>query len=221
MNISKTTILRLASLQIKKVNLLLISLLILLSGCAEFNGTPLEGVLGGDHDIIHLAYTIADDLEENAYPPLIPRHPEQPVLLTTFVNNNDLQQTSHFSRILQENITSRFVQHGYTVREIKMRKNLQVRQREGETILSRDLKEIRSSQSAQAIAVGTYSITNRTLYISARLINPENANILSSTDHKLVMGKEMLAMFGLQFKPQDEMDLVDEPEPSFITKILY
>jgi TolB-like protein len=204
----------------KKYFLITIIVSVLLSGCTTFNGTRLEGLLGADENLVSYSYHIAEDLEQNAVPALIPRSPDQPVLVTTFVNNNDLNQTSRFGRILQENIASRFVQMGYTVREIKMRKNLLIRQRSGEIFLSRDIKEINPSVTAQAVLVGTYSITNRIMYISARLINPETSTIISSSDYHLVMDKNVLAMFGMEMA-QDDPYTIDRPKESVINKIFY
>lgn len=195
--------------------------LLLFSSCSTFNGTPLEGYLGADQNLIDLAYTIAEDLEKQAFPPIIPRHPDRPILTTTFVNNNDLGETSHFSRILQEHLTSKFVQMGYTVREIKLRNELHIEPGNGETMLSRNLQNINKTQTAQAISVGTYSFTGRTMYISARLIDPESANILSSADYKIVMDKNVLAMFGLELRQDEEMNLIEEPKQSFMTWLLY
>jgi hypothetical protein len=195
-------------------------LLLCLSGCTYFNGTRLEGYLGADENLISLSYKISEDLEEKAVPQLMPRHPEQPLLTTTFVDNNDLNQTSRFGRILQEHITSRFVQLGYTVREIKLRNNLLIRPKSGEIMLSRDLKMINPSLSAQAILVGTYSYTKRTMYISARLINPENSTIISSMDYQLIMDDNVLAMFGLKIA-KDDPYTIEKPRESVINKIFY
>ena len=194
---------------------------LLLSSCASFNGTSLEKYLGADNNLIAVAYSIADDLEKHAFPPLIPRHPGQPLITPTFVNTHDLSETSHFRRVIQEHLTSRFVQMGYTVKEIKMRKELQVRERSGETMLSRNLTHIQSQQKAQAVSVGTYSLSGRTLYISARLIDPSTSSILSSVDRKIIMDPTMLAMFGLQLKAEDKMDHIEEPKTSLMTSILY
>ena len=195
-------------------------LLLCLSGCTYFNGTRLEGFLGADENLISLSYKITEDLEENAIPRLMPRHPDQPLLMTTFVDNNDLNQTSHFGRVLQEHIASRFVQLGYTVREIKMRNNLLIRPKSGEIMLSRDLKLLNPSLTAQAVLVGTYSYSKRTMYISARLINPENSTIISSMDYQLVMDENVLAMFGLKIA-KDDPYTIEKPRESLINKIFY
>lgn len=199
----------------------LLSLLLTLSlaGCSYFNGTKLEGILGADENLISLSYKITQQLEERATPRLMPRNPDQPLLVTTFVDNNDLTRTSHFGRILQEHITSRFVQLGYTVREIKLRDSLVMKPKSGETILSRDIRLVSPSLSAQAILVGTYSYTNRTMYISARLINPETATIISSADYQLIMDDNVLAMFGRQRTAEESM--VAPPKESAFDKIFY
>ena len=205
-----------------KIRILLFLLLPLaLSGCSYFNGTKLEGLLGADENLVALSYKITKQLEETAVPRLMPRNPDQPLLVTTFVDNNDLTRTSHFGRILQEHITSRFVQLGYTVREIKLRDSLLMKPKSGETILSRDLRLVSPSLSAQAVLVGTYSYTNRTMYISARLINPETTTIISSADYQLIMDENVLAMFGRQRTKEDEQYVVDPPKESAFNKIFY
>jgi len=203
-----------------KILLLFLLVPLSLSGCSKFNGTKFEGLLGADQNLVSLSYNISKKLEETAVPRLMPRNPDQPLLVTTFVDNNDLTQTSRFGRILQEHITSRFVQLGYTVKELKLRDSLLIQPKSGETMLSRDLDLISPSVSAQAILVGTYSYTNRTMYISARLINPANSTIISSADFRLIMDQNVLAMFGLKMA-DNEQYTIDKPRESLINKIFY
>ena len=193
-------------------------LLFLLGGCASLNCTRLESLLGGETNLIKFSYRIADQLVERAMPPLLPRQPNMPVLVTTFVDNNDLTQTSPFGRILQEQIASRLVQLGYTVREIKLGSALHIEPKSGETILTRDLAQLNTEQQAQAIVVGTIARTNRILYVSARLINPTNNNILATDDYRLCMDETIMAMFGLQY--QDAIDRpIAEPSQPFLNSI--
>lgn len=189
------------------------------SGCSSFNCTQLENILGANTNLVQFSYTIADHLAERAMPPLVPRAPDMPILVTTFVDNNNLEKTSNFGRVLQEQVASRFVQLGYTVREIKLTDTLSMQQRSGETILSRDLTKISNEQQAQAIMVGTVSMANQTLYISARLINPVNKNILATDDYKLCMDDDILAMFGLQHQNASEQP-INEPQQPLLNTIL-
>jgi TolB-like protein len=94
-------------------------------------------------------------------------------------------------------------------------------------MLSRNLQETQTGQSlsAQAILVGTYSYTNRVMYISARLVDPKNRNIISSYDYRLCMDDNILAMFGLKQKPSSASavsgDEVDSPRGSLIDSIFH
>lgn len=199
--------------------MVLVSLLLLMSGCSSFNCTRLENILGANTNLINFSYAIADNLAKRALPPLVPRHPEMPIIVTTFVDNNDLEQTSRFGRVLQEHITSRLVQIGYTVREMKLSNTINIEPRSGETILSRNLAELSERQQAQAILAGTISRTNRILYISARLINPVNNNILATDDYQLCMDANILAMFGLMHQNGADKT-INEPQQPYLNSIL-
>lgn len=202
-----------------KKHLLLLPLLIIITGCSQLNCTRLEDLLGGPTDLVSFSYKIADSLTSRALPPLIPRHPDMPVVVTTFVNNNDLTQTSNFGRLLQEHISSRLVQNGYTVREMKVSNTLSIEPKSGETILSRDLTKLEAGLNSQAILVGTFSHVNRVLYISARLVNPVNNNVIASDDYKLCMDDDILALFGLRIS-DGGTGSIDEPSQPLLNKIL-
>lgn len=197
-----------------------ITALVFFSGCAYFNETKLEGSLGKDVNLVDYSYNIADDLAKSSFPPLIPRQPEMAILTTTFVDNNDLKQTSHFGRLLQDTIGSRFVQNGYTVHEVKLRNQLLIKEKSGETILSRDLALLQQSQKAQAILVGTISQKQRTMYISARLVNPHDGKIISSRNYRLYMDRNVLAMFNLQTGSYTG-DTIKQPSEPKMNSVLY
>lgn len=201
--------------------ILAIALSLSLTGCSSFNCTRLEQQLGAEENLINLAAKITDRLTQDAFPPLMPRQPDMPILTTTFVDNNNLKETCRFGRILQEHIISRLVQLNYTAKELKLRDTLVMQEQSGETMLSRNLEEINAKQSlsAQAILVGTYSYTDRVMYISARLINPKDRNIISSYDYRLCMDDNVLAMFGLKRQPTSSGDEINPPGDSFINSI--
>lgn len=194
-------------------------LLILLSGCSSFNCTRLEGILGGETNLIKFSYKIADNLIDKALPPLMPRAPNMPIVVTTFVNNNNLQQTSQFGRILQEHISSRLTQRGYTIKEIKIANTMTIEQHSGETILSRDLSKLQETQDAQAILIGTLSRTKRTLYISTRLVHPANSIVISSDDYKLCIDDRILEALGLQYQG-DGTTTIQEPSQPRLNSVL-
>lgn len=201
-------------------SLVFLTITLLLSSCSTLNCTSLERFLGADVNLVSLGDKIADDLIGAAMPPLMPRHPEESILTSTFVNIDDFESTSTFGRLLQSHAGARFVQHGYTVKEVSLRHTMKIRPHDGEKILSRDLSLISPDMPAQAILLGTYSLNNRILYITAKLVNPINRNILAAKSYRLCMDENLLAMFGLQRYKKDPNG-IDPPRGSLINDIFY
>ena len=197
-----------------------LAILFLLNGCSFFNETRFENSLGKDVNLVKFSNDIADDLLNRSFPPLIPRQQNMAILTTTFVNNNNLQETSHFGRLLQDNIGSRFVQRGYTVNEIRLRDELLIQQQSGETMLSRDLNLLKTTQNAQAVLLGTISHAQRTMYITARLVNPSDSTIIASKNYRLYMDKNVLAMFNLQVG-NSSSEMVSKPSEPLMNSVLY
>lgn len=188
--------------------------LALVAGCSDLNGTRFEKTLGKDTNLIDFSHQIADNLVERSMPPLVPMHPDLPIMVTTFVDNNDLTKSVRFGKLVQEHIASRMVQLGYSVREIKLTRTINIDPKLGETVLSRDLTKISGDIQAQAILAGTYSRSDRMLYISARLISPENSNIIASYDTQLYMDDNVLALFGLRRQDNVENPVAEPKQPS-------
>ncbi len=170
--------------------------------------------------MISLGQSIADDLTSSAIPPLRPRHPEESILTSTFVNIHNFEQSSQMGRLLQSHVGTRFVQLGYSVNELNLRNTMEISKQDGEKILSRDITKINQEQSVQAIMVGTYSVNNRVLYITAKLINPVNRNVISAHSYRFCMDDNLLAMFKLQRK-RVEPDAVSPPSGSLLDKLFY
>ncbi len=190
-------------------------------GCSEFNGTRLEPILGGDVNLVKLGDTVAETLISQSKPPLSPL---QPILVTTMVNNDNLDQSSSFGRSFQNNIIAGFVSRGIAVREVKLRRNTLVEIQKGEFMLTRDLRALANKQRAQAIVVGTYTIANRFMYLSVRLVSPLDQTIRATYEDKLSLDENSLRMLGLQLKKgasTPEAEPVTPPNPSILDDILY
>ena len=192
---------------------------VLVSGaCSRFNGTRLETLLGGDVNLVSIGEDAADTLVKRSVPPLLPRQPDQPILITTLVNEHKLEETSAFARTLQNHIASRFTQYGYAVKEIRMRHNLVMRPGEGEFMLSRHLDRIVGREKAQAVVLGTYSLAGRIMYLSVRLVNPVDRTIRSSWDQRLALDDNSLRLLGLKLR---EDQTIVPPAQSWLDTLLY
>jgi TolB-like protein len=107
-----------------------------------------------------------------------------PLLVSTIVNVNKLEESSGPGRMITEQISGRIVQLGYKTIEPKLRNGLTI-QGSGELILSRDIKLLKSSFPAQAVVSGTYAVGNDQVSINLKLIELSEGRILSSTDYTL------------------------------------
>ncbi len=199
-------------------------LLLAASGCSDLNGTRLEPVLGGEINLVSLGDKVAEVLTTQTVPPLFPYQSNQPVLVTTLVNNDNLDDSSSFGRSFQNNIAAGFVSRGYAVKEVKLRKEMLVKESQGEFMLTRNLQEMATKQRAQAIVVGTYTMVNRVMYLSVRLVNPVDQGIRAVYEDKLYLDENSLRMLGLQFSKEstsEDSEQIRPPKPSILDSILY
>ena len=203
---------------------LLLTVLYMLAGCSQFNGTRLEPLLGGDVDLAALGDEVAATLASQPIPPLMPNQSEQPILVTTLVNNDNLTDTSSFGRTFQNSIAAGFAKRAYSVKEIKLRRDLLVKKDEGEFMLTRNLQEMAGTQRAQAVVVGTYTLAGRVMYLSVRLVSPRNQAIIGAYEDKIYLDENTLRLLGLKFKDiadEDPIHPVVPPSPSVLDKMLY
>jgi len=145
----------------------------------------------GESSLCQIAYFITDNLIDNLR---IELNKEQIILVASFVDVNNVQRSSNFGRMLAEHMVSRWSQNGYTVVEVKLRDSIFIKEREGEFLLSRRLKDISCAHNAQAVVVGTYLLAQKEFYLAARVVQANNAKIISSSDVRLPLSDNLKSM---------------------------
>lgn len=111
--------------------------------------------------------------------------PGQKVLVATVVNLNNLNDTSSFGRLVAEHLSSRLVQLGANVTELKLRGSLFVSEKQGELLLSREVKEIGSRYNADLALVGTYSQAYDRVYVTLKLVRAQDATIINAYNYSI------------------------------------
>jgi TolB-like protein len=175
------------------LNLLIVGwFCILLAGCS---------FIFKDYNLVRASYKAADKLLDGIddIEFLQPREDgmdaKQPILVTSFVNIDNLQESSTFGRVVGEQIGSRIAQYGYKMIEMKMRTgSIFVQEQTGELILSRQLRQISFQHDAYAIVVGTYAVSKGSVYVTAKLVRAKDSVILSSYDYWLPVGPDTKQM---------------------------
>lgn len=103
-----------------------------------------------------------------------------PVGVTTFVNLDDLHNTSTFGRMYGEQLMSELAMRGYDVVELRHADALQFLSNTGEFALSRDLGSVRRERNLGGVVVGTYVVSPVRIYVNARLVDPASSLVLSA-----------------------------------------
>lgn len=124
---------------------------------------------------------------------------DSPFVIASFVDVNQMDQSSAFGRIVSEQFASRFSQKGYYVVELKLRKDIFIKEKQGEFMLSRKIKEISKNHNAQAIVVGTYAIGENNVYITTRMIDPPTNRIISSYDYRLPITEDIRKLLEVDY----------------------
>ncbi len=119
---------------------------------------------------------------------------DNPLLVASFVNVDNLNESSTFGRTVSEQISSRFKQLGYTTIEMKLRTTIFIKEGSGEFLLSRELSEISTKHNAQAVIVGTYAIAADRVYLTARVVNVTDSTTLASYDYNIPMTRDVFKM---------------------------
>ncbi|MFW6216596.1 MAG: FlgO family outer membrane protein, partial [Desulfohalobiaceae bacterium] len=118
---------------------------------------------------------------------------EGPILLATFVNLDNLEESSSLGRIIPQQIGTELANHGFEVLDIRLRTDtVQVKASQGEFALSRKLQAIAQEQETYAVLVGTYSVLYEQVYVNAKILKGSNKMTLAATDYFLPYEPEIL-----------------------------
>jgi TolB-like protein len=142
-----------------------------LGGCALF-----DDAAGGN--LIQLNYRAADELMKG-----VRLDPNQPILVATLVDQEELTESSRMGRLFTEQISSRLSNTGIHVTELKLREQLFMKQTTGALLLSREVRDVSQAHNAQAVVVGTYTSSGQTVYVSLKLVKPEGNVVVSAYDY--------------------------------------
>ena len=120
---------------------------------------------------------------------------KQPIMVTTVVSLDNLEKTSTLGRLISEEVASRLTQNGYHMIEIKFNNgNLYVRKNQGELVLTREVKNLATTYSAQAVIVGTYAQSSDLVFVNLKIVQPETNLVLAVHDYVLPLDHAVRSM---------------------------
>ncbi len=118
----------------------------------------------------------------------------RPILITSISDITNLNTSSAFGLMVSEQVGDRFAQMGFPVIDLRTRRDLKVREKSGEFMLSRDIQKISRKHAAGAVLLGTYATGVNHVYVSTRLVRASDNRILASYDFDMPMGPDVRKM---------------------------
>ncbi|HIG14396.1 MAG TPA: hypothetical protein EYQ32_08065 [Gammaproteobacteria bacterium] len=113
---------------------------------------------------------------------------QRSIAAASFVNIDDLSESSSFGRIVSQQLASRLSSHGFQIIEMLLRKSVYIQQQAGEFLLSRELKNISKEHNVQAAIVGTYAVGKNSVYVTAKIVDSASSIVIASHDYELALG---------------------------------
>jgi TolB-like protein len=141
---------------------------------------------------------LAEQLERNTrHKTLLPA-----VLASTFVNLDDLDDTSPLGRLITENLVHELQIRRWNVYDIRLSKAVAVNPT-GEFVLTRDPKLLEYQYLVAGVLAGTYSIAGNEVFVNARIIDINTGVVVSSGQISLPIDEFVarLLVDGDQLKP--------------------
>lgn len=178
-----------------KKNILLIVSLVCFLGCtASVGSTPSYTstyASVGDSDFIKANYKATKDLVASLTQLL---ESNTPIIVSTVVNIDELTESSRLGRTISEQVGAKLTHLGFKVIELKMRSNIFVKRNEGELLLSREISEVMRNHRAQAVVVGTYSVSTDFVYVNLKMVSQDKNVIIAAHDYSLPMTKNIASL---------------------------
>ncbi|MEI6413124.1 MAG: FlgO family outer membrane protein [Pseudomonadota bacterium] len=142
-------------------------------------------------EVIVSNHTAADVLIQQAGPNLAHN---STLLVASFVNVDDLTLSSTFGRLAAEQVAGQFTACGYQIVEAALRNSLYIRERQGQFLLSRELRELSSDFNAPTVIVGTYAVGRERIYVNARLVRAADNVVVAAYNYELPIDRDVSQM---------------------------
>lgn len=107
-------------------------------------------------------------------------------IITTFVRLDDLKKTDSLGRLLAEGMGNELVKAGMAVTELRNTGAVSVHPTTGEIILSRDSAELKGYVDTAYALTGTYSVGERSIAVSVRLLDMRTHRIVAVANNELI-----------------------------------
>jgi hypothetical protein len=107
---------------------------------------------------------------------------EGPILMATLVELNSMKSDAQFGRAVAEQLGNRLARLGYPIVEMRLRDAINVQDRVGELMLSRQAQELAKAHKTPLAIVGTYIETLSHTVVNVRAVRVADGVVITSAD---------------------------------------
>jgi len=168
----------------------------LLAGCT-YTGFAVDAVqqqeaLSTPADLQYPAYRSVDWMVRQLH-----REPDyvlkghMPVVVGSIADIADVNHSTPLGNAIADLVRSRLVQHGIPVIDMRLRSAVQLSPSQGELALSRNRHQVYPPPAAGIICAGTYAVARATVFVSLKMMNATNAEILAAADFSLPLSYDV------------------------------
>ena len=127
-----------------------------------------------------------------------------PVLATSMVNLDDLDQSSPFGRLCMQQVGSRLAQHGFKIVEVRLGDELRMEKKAGEFMLTRDsMRLLSKSHNAHAVLTGVYSEGQDRVFMSVRVVRLQDSAVLAAYEYYMPKSSDTKRLMGADYAGTD------------------
>lgn len=162
---------------------------------ALITDTQVQGYRYTLSDLIKSNYQAADSLVRNSNGKLLN---QPPILSTTLLNIDNLEESSSFGRLVAEQISARLSNSSYNMIEMKMQNHVYMKNNVGELMLTRKISEIASTNNAHAIIVGTYFVGKEHISVNLKAVRPLTNEVISAHDYLVPVNEFTAPLIGFK-----------------------
>ncbi len=130
-------------------------------------------------DLAAITYRAVDDMLQAS--PTLERS-GGPVVVMSIADIRDVDHSTPFGNIISDMIRTRLVQGGVSVTEMRLRSSVRLDRIDGELILGRNRRTLLPPPVAAEIVTGTYAVGQSDIYVSLKIVEPNDAHILAAAD---------------------------------------
>jgi TolB-like protein len=106
-------------------------------------------------------------------------------IITSFADLNNLGDTTHFGRLVGENLMHELQIKGWSVTDVRLTRDLIINTA-GEFSLSRDIKRLRETMPAANVVTGTYSSTSDGVLLNVRVLDLSTGQVVGSAQTRFI-----------------------------------